>query len=130
MVMIIFMIIINDNQLSMTSSCPVIPLMNFTSSVRELSALIILVNDTLRGKPMIHRHGRTQPCYVTAINALVIEYLQWSSLVREINRCKPLIHTVYLNMFFLWRWLVKMCHCHLYYSSSCCDKDWWSDLNQ
>lgn len=74
MVMIIFMIIIADNQL--IAVLAVIPLMNFTSSVRELSALIILVNDTLLGKPMIHRHSRTQPCYVTAINDLVIEYLQ------------------------------------------------------
>lgn len=74
--MIIVMIIINDNQFCLTNSCPVIPLMNFTSSVREQSALIILVNDMLPRKPTIHRHSRTQPCYVTAINYLVIEYLQ------------------------------------------------------
>lgn len=76
MVMNIFIIIINEYQLSLTHNCPVILLMNFVSSVRELSALIILVNDTLLGKPIIRRHGGTQPCYVTAINDLVIEYLQ------------------------------------------------------
>lgn len=37
----------------------------------------------------------------------------------EFNRCEPLMHTVYLDMFFSWWWLLKMCHCHLYCSSSC-----------
>ena len=38
----------NDNY--QLTSCPLIPLMNFTSAVRGPSALIIRVNDTLRWK--------------------------------------------------------------------------------
>ena len=31
---------------------------------------------------MVQAYGMTPPCYVTLINDLVIEYLQWSSLVK------------------------------------------------
>lgn len=80
---VLLLIIMYNNQLILTYGSPVIFLMNLIFSFRELSALIIFVNDTSLGKVMIHRHGRNQPCYVTAIDGLAIQYFQWSSLVKE-----------------------------------------------
>ncbi len=97
--MIIFMIIIKNNHL--IAVLAVIPLMNITSSVRELSALIILVSDTLHGKPMIH--STAGPSHVVLQQSMTLLSNTYMKLIsqRKINGCKPLIHTVYLNVFFL-----------------------------
>lgn len=95
--------------LIINSCCPLILLMNLIFSVRDVSALIIFINDTLFKKknhdaqtPIMLCYSNQWPCYLILTVNLISQ--------REINRCKLLI----LYILFFLRWSVEVLHCHVF----------------